>query len=354
MDEIRSRTGTGDDDVAISMLTVGSELLRRRRLIGMLALIGAVIGLVIGLTGPRLYTSSASFIPQGADAAQAGGLAAAASQFGIRLPGAGSSGGMWGPSVYVDIIGSRTLLQPLALDSFVVAGQGSPKVSLLDLLKIRGDTPAIRMNEGVKALQRIVQASEDKDVGAVDVTVTTRWPTVSLALARQLIDAINAFNLQKRKSQATAEREFAEARAAEAEQSLHDAENRLSAFMEGNRVANAPQLALERERLQRDVELRQQVYTTLVQSREEARLREVRDMPVITMLEDPQLPAVPEPRKSVQKAIFGALAGAVLGMLIALFARRIDGARRAPSDEARAFFELVGEATPRLLKRATR
>ena len=72
---------------------------------------------------------------------------------------------------------------------------------------------------------------------------------------------------------------------------------------------------------------------------------------MITVLEDPRLPVVGEARKSARKGVLGGLAGGMLGVLIAFLAQRVARARRAPSEEARVFFRLVEEATPRFLKR---
>ena len=59
---------------------------------------------------------------------------------------------------------------------------------------------------------------------------------------------------------------------------------------------------------------------------------------------------VGEARKSAQKAVMGGLAGGMLGVLIAFIVQGVVAARRAPSEEAREFFQLVVESTPRFLK----
>lgn len=339
-------------DDEISLAALGSVLLRRRRTILALGLLGALLGLAAGLLSTRVYTSRAIFIPQGPQQDGASGLALAASQFGIRVP---PSSGTWGPPVYVELLRSRALLEPIAVDSVVVVERGGRRVAFMDLLEIEAPTPAKRLHRAVERLGKIVKASEDKKLGAVKLSVATEWPSVSLALAERLVRTVNQFNVETRKSQAAAERQFVELQAAEAERALRESEDRLQAFLQGNRIiAGSPELTFRRDRLQRGVESREQVYTTLLQNREEARIREVRDTPVITVLEDPRLPVVGEPRKSVQKAVMGGLTGGMLGVLIAFIVQGVVGARRTPSEEVREFFQLVEEATPRFLKRGAR
>jgi len=331
-----------------SFLVLGSVLLRRRRTILVLGMIGAAVGLAAGLSQARVYKSTAIFIPQGSPEGTSG-LALAASQLGIRVP---TSGGGWVPAVYVELVRSGPLLESIALDTVLVLEEGGRRVPLIDLLEIRGSTPARRLNRAVEAIREIVKATEDRRLGAVRLSVTTKWPSVSLSLAQRLVNGVNKFNIETRRSQAGAERQFVEGQAREAERALRESEDRLQAFLQQNRaIGSSPQLAFQRDRLQRDVELRQQVYRTLIQNRDEARIREVRDTPVITVLEDPRLPAIGEKRGSVQKAVLGGVLGAVIGALVAILAQGVAGARGASSDEAREFFQLVSEATPRILRR---
>jgi uncharacterized protein involved in exopolysaccharide biosynthesis len=345
---IRPDVGYASDD-QISVLGLATGLLRHRRAIIGWGLGGALIGLVAALLSTRTYMSTATFIPQGAETATSG-LALAASQFGIRVP---TSGGGWGPAIYVELLGSRALLDSIAKDTVVVVEEGNRRVALMDLLKIKAPTPARRTERAARVLaQQIVGAAEDRRLGAVRLSVKTRWPSVSLVLAQQLVHGVNQFNLLTRKSQASAERQFAEVQEGEAERALRDAEDRLQYFLQSNRaISGSPELNFQRDRLQREITLRQQIYSSLVQSREEARLREVRDTPVITVLEDPRLPVLPEPRGALLKTLVGGIMGVILGVLVAFVSHNLSVASREPTSEASEFFRLMHEATPRFLRR---
>ena len=127
-------------------------------------------------------------------------------------------------------------LEPIALDTVEVAEEEGRHVALMDLLEIREAlTPERRADRADRALRRIVTASEVKTLGAVKVSVTSRWPSVSVALAEQLVRGVKRFNLETRKSQA-AERQFVEVQAAEGERALRGAEDRLQVFLQRNRA----------------------------------------------------------------------------------------------------------------------
>jgi uncharacterized protein involved in exopolysaccharide biosynthesis len=338
-----------DRDVeSVSALTLGSVVLRWRRLIIALGLGAGTIGLVMGLTSPRLYKSSATFIPQASESGISN-LALAAGQLGIRIP---TSGGGWSAGVYVELLRSRSLLETIASDTFSVAERGGGRVAMMDLLEIDAPTPARRMDQAVLELTDIVKADWDRQLGAVKLEVATPWPSVSLAIAEALLEEIARFNNETRKSQAAAERQFVEAQAADAERNLRSAEAALQSFRERNRVVESPRLQLEGERLSRDVSLHQQLYTSLLQSREDARIREVRDTPVITVLEEPRLPIRGESRGTVKMALFGGIAAGMIGVVIALLAYGAERARLSSGTDARDFFRLLDEATPRFLRRS--
>lgn len=315
----------------LSLLTVGIVLLRWRRTIYRFVAGGALLGLALALLSPAKFRSTATFLPQGSQTG-ASGLALAASQLGLPVP---STGGFWVSGIFVSLLKSRTLLGPLSVDTFTVAGvEGGPK-SLMELLKVNSGTPALRLEKTIQLLQRkVVSASDDRRLGTVSLVVETSWPDLSLALAERLVRAVNAFNLQTRKSQASAERQFVETRVSETEKTLRAAENALQEFLLRNRVIGSPALAFERDRLQRVVALQQQMYSTLVLNREDAKIREVRDTPVITVTEAPQAAARRVPRGVVRKVGIGMIAGFAVSILVLLVRQSARAASEQASSEA--------------------
>jgi uncharacterized protein involved in exopolysaccharide biosynthesis len=338
-------------DDGIPLLTVGTVVLRHRRMIAILTLVGAIAGLSAGLLSRRVYTSTAVFIPQNTENGGTSGLALAASQFGIKVPGADAG---WGPAIYVELLQSRSLLEPILTERVAIPGEPR-EVTVEDLLHVTATSPPLREDRAIRALRNRITATEDKRLGAVRLSVATEWAPLSLLVAERLVSGVNRFNLESRKSQALAERRFVEGQTTEAEGALHAAEDRLREFLTSNRgLGTSPDLTLTRDRLQRDVSLRQQVYTTLVQSLQEARIREVRDTPVITVLEAPRLAVAREARGTVQKILIGVIVGAVLGLLLAFLRNGWREAKAERGDDAREFFLLVEQATPRFLRRGTR
>lgn len=340
------------EEKEISVLALASTLLRWRRLIIALGIAGMVYGIYQGMSSPRVYKSSAVFVPQGSEPGTSA-LARAAGQFGLSVP---SGGGSWGPAMYVELVRARALLEPLAADTITVAELGGRRLSIPDLFKISKELPPQkRADRATGALAGIVSAEEVNALAGVRITVKTPWPSVSKELADRLLHRLNEFNLETRQAQAAAERQFAELQSAQARLALRDAEARLQAFLRGNRaIEGSPELSFERDRLQRDVSLRQDVYTSLLQSREEARMREMRDLAVITVFEKPRIAEIPESRQTVRKGLIWGLVGALVGAIMAMLGHAITLGRNASSPEAREFFALLREATPGFLRKKRR
>ena len=164
-------------------------------------------------------------------------------------------------------------------------------------LQIEWCPPALKREAAIRRLGDDVQATTVQKTGVIDVAVTTRNPALSLQVSTRLIELLNQFNLESRQTQAGAERRFTEQRLGEVKGDLRAAEDQLQHFLQRNReYRNAPELNFQQERLQRQVQLQQQLYTTLSQSFEQAKIEEVRDTPVITVVEPPEAPVRPDPR----------------------------------------------------------
>ena len=111
---------------------------------------------------------------------------------------------------------------------------------------------------------------------------------ISIGASRPILDLVHTFDLTTRQTQAGAERRFSGERLAELTGELRDAEDTLKSFLIENRVfSNSPALQFEHDRLQRAVTMRQELVTSLAQAYERARIEEVRNTPVITLIDPP-------------------------------------------------------------------
>ena len=74
-------------------------------------------------------------------------------------------------------------------------------------------------------------------------------------------------------------------------QDLTKAENTLKEFREKNRQVLSPQLLLEQERLIRDVQINATIYTELRKQFELVKIEEVKNIPIINIMDTARAPA---------------------------------------------------------------
>jgi uncharacterized protein involved in exopolysaccharide biosynthesis len=303
-----------DSDPELSLREILRVLQQYWRSIAIVSVSVAILTAIVVFTSARTFTSTASFYPESRRGS--GGMSSLSQQFGINLPGSEAGQSL---QFYVALVGSREILSRLVMDSLsLITPQGRITKPVAELLGLRQKALAERVEAGVERLRLIVKPIPNLTTGIVRVDVTTQSPSLSQALAARTIDLINDFNLQKRQSQGASEARFAEGRLAEMTVSLRAAEAQLQDFEQRNaEYLRSPQLRIEHQRLESNLGAKQMLHTTLTQSYEQARMEEVRDTPVITVLERPVVPIRPNSRHVLQRLLFALIVGAMVGVFLA-------------------------------------
>jgi uncharacterized protein involved in exopolysaccharide biosynthesis len=347
----RLSTGFGEAEAAeippLSLASVGVVLLRYRYLIAVAVFAVSTLLVSAGLLAHRTYTATASFVPQTTDKGLSR-LAGLAAQFGVvGLPtGNGPS-----PEFYADVMTSRQLLRAVVDTRFPADSGGS--ILLADLLRAPG-SGTLRRERTVDRLLRAVGVVTSNKTGMVELDVRLPDPVIAQQVAHRMLELLNDFNLRTRQSQARQERLFAGRRMDEVRGELRTAENALQAFLQQNRdFEDSPQLAFQRDRLQREVSLRQQVYTSLATSYEQSKMDEVRDTPVITVVETPVVPVEPDSRRLIVRGVVGVTLGLMLGVLLA-FGREYGRRNREAGDTTYEDFVVLQREAVDDLKRPLR
>ena len=333
--QVRAASAPNDDE--ISLLDLMSVVLRQRRLILVSTFVGALLAVLIAVfRSPLEYTATASFLPHGGEQGGFSGVAGLAQQFGFSMPRSGNP--ERSPEFYRDLLQSREILDRLVRSGVeVVTATGVTTVDLADHFEIEG-APAERKNALTReVLAGIISVSVTLQTGVVTLSVRTDDPGLSAAIGRRLLDLITAFDRETRRSQATAERNFAEERLGQLQGEMSIAEASLKAFLVENRqFSNSPQLTFEHDHLQRQVVMRQELVTAMAQAYEQARIDEVRNLPVITVIDQPEPPALPNPRGRLLKLILGLIIGLMAGFALAFLK---DFGERAKNEKSEAYGE---------------
>ena len=340
--------GTVPDQVPL--LAAAAVLLRNLPLIVWPALVCGVLAVVITILSTASYTATSRFLPTTSGASNTG-FSSIAAQFGVRLP---NSGGGESIQFYSQLLESPTLMREAVLTTYrFEAGDEEEPIdmagTLVDLFEVEGDTRRKRVRAAIGMLEERVTTETALDAGILTLRTSAPWPELAVQINRRLLELTNQFNLERRQSTAAAERQFIEARLEKERNQLEAAEGELQAFLEQNRAYSAsPQLNFEAQRLQRRVTLYQQVYTSLAQAFEQALIEEVRNTPVITVLDVPEGSARGG-QPLVFNMIVGIMFGGLAGIMFALFREYLRSEQKRHPAVYSTFLESVGTGFNNLL-----
>lgn len=181
------------------------------------------------------------------------------------------------------------------------------------------------LEDAFNSLNSMVETEIDKQ-GIINLKVVTRFPELSASIANEYINQLNIYNQERRNSNAKANLEFISVRLEEIKKELIRAEEDLLDFTKKNqelvlfndetkiqsqRISRSmPALEMERDRLQREVELKSELFKTLSNQYELAKIEAQKVIPVITVISNAMPPISPIPSKLKRNslvAFFGGL-----------------------------------------------
>jgi uncharacterized protein involved in exopolysaccharide biosynthesis len=323
----------------VSFFDLLTPLVRRWKLIVTTAFGAAVVAGVLMLLQTPMYTAKTTFTPETASSTgSAGGLAAlagVANQLGLGL---GSTSSV-SPDFFVKLAESGELLRSTLVTEFPDPAASNRKPQpLLQILKVKGRSQEEKLQRGEILLRHLLKLAADQKTGIVTLDVDMKSPELAAAVANHVVQLLNRFNLERRQSQSREQRRFTGERMAEAEQDLRAAERSELAFLQRNRdYSSSPLLTFEAGRLGREVQVKQELFLTLTKAHTEARIAEVRDTPVLTVIDS----AVAPFRRSRPHRKLGVLIGLILGTAVgAAAAYVVDFRTRAAPEDHPDYFAM--------------
>ncbi|MEX2153559.1 MAG: GNVR domain-containing protein [Gemmatimonadaceae bacterium] len=323
-------------------------VVRSTRAIVTLAVALAVIALVYSTLAARGYVASATFVPQTASSDNR--LSGLAAQFGINV--GGRSGQTESPDFYIALLRSRELLKRAGESEYVLDTVTGKKGNLADVYDIPPGGQRSRTGRAITELSKSLDPRVDPRTGILTLSVGAPKAHLAEQVDARLIELLNDYNVNRRKSQASAQRQFTEARVQEAQANLVAAEDAVKNFMATNRqYQSSPQLMTEVNRLQRRVDLWQQVYTALAQSLEQSRIDEVRDTPVITVIDTPAARKKRIGAGPMKNAIIAFILGILFGIPLAFVREALSRHAASEPVELAELKQMLATLAPRSLRR---
>jgi len=313
-----------------SIVELRRGVARRWRWLVSIPLMACAVGAASAALWPKTWTATTSFVPESTLGSNNTSILGALGGIGSLLGEAGGASALAklkdGPSTdfFADVLTSTELLSATLRTSFPDPENTATKRPLLDLIDVTGATPERRFGNALRKLEKRVLVVVTRKSNIVNLNVTLRDPTLSAAVANHMFALLNQFNLERRQRSSTEQRRFAEERLVTAQRELDSTDRVKQAFLDSNRnYYESPRLLAVYDQLDRSVRVKEGILVGLTKTFEESRVAEVRDTPLLTVVDI----ATPPDRPLQRPVLWGGLAmgfGVVLGLVAVVLSSLTD------------------------------
>ena len=337
-----------EEEESIDIMEYILKLWKKRKMIIIWCVVGAIIGLIAGFSIPKTYSASVTLAPE-VEGKSSSSLSSLASMAGINL--SNNSLDAITADMYPEIVAST----PFIYELFDLPVQFTRKDSvinttLLDYMKEYQRspwwTPIISApmkalgwclsllqpeeEEGsgdgalnpynlpekerkiVKALSEAIMVTVDKKTLKTNISLEMQDPLVVTdvvnAVVKNLSEYVSEYRTSKARQDAENLLEICEQRKAE----YYAAQQAYATYMDANKNVALQSALAERERLQQEMNLAYQVYSQVATNLEAARIAEQQAKPVVTIIKPAEVPyRKTAPSKAKMLVIFTFLAGCI-------------------------------------------
>lgn len=314
---LTDKVDTRDDIDVLEML---SKLLDNKRALVISCILGAVFGLVLAFSIPKLYKSSVVLAPE-TEQAMGAGISSIASMMGVNFD---NSIDAINATMFPDIVKSTpfvfdmldlevetkeglvltmreymldhqkkswfeyVLLAPLkALDWLMSIGkeEGDIEETVLEL----GNLPR-EIRVAIRELGESVSVSIDKKTGITTITTEMQDPYVSATYASAIVDHLKDYMYEYRTSKARQDVENLAVICEQRKEDYYRTQKAYADFADSNKGLVKLNAQAEQLKLQQEMQLAYQVYSQVATQLEGARIKEQQAKPVFVVLEPVSVP----------------------------------------------------------------
>jgi uncharacterized protein involved in exopolysaccharide biosynthesis len=322
-----------------------------RKLILISVIVFIIIGLMFALLSEEVYTSEVSLMPESEQSMSSlGGLGGLASRFGMGSLGQIQSDGI-PANIYPRIANSSVFLLQV-LDYEILLPDGSGRIKLMEYLKgedesssgsekkwslrnlfrsertqldevdraFAGDEKLERLTrmsrqdwEILRSLREQISINQDRDTGVVTIQVKFSNPLIAADLADQIVILLSEYITDYRTEKARRDVEFIEERFTEARTRFVEAQEELARFNDENRGQLTALARTQEQILQSNYNLTFNLYNSMAERLEDARIKLQEETPVLKVLEPAAIPDIRTSPKRAQLMVIFTILGGIVG-----------------------------------------
>lgn len=324
-----------------------NELWINRRLLIRAIAVALIIGLIIGFSIPREYTCTVRMAPEGSKSSITGDVGDLAALAGINI-NAGEEDGI-GLVLYPDVVQSlpfmyELMTMPLGNDQYenlynyldnvirlpwwsaIVYGPLKLADKLFhktEEIKTHSIDPYRLTRHQYRIFSRLkkrISVSIDKKNGTITAGVTMQDRILSAVVADSLVVKLEKYIINYRTSKAQQDLGFATNTFEDARKKYYDAQQRYARYVDQNKNIILESVLIEQERLKNEQSLAYNLYSSLAQQVEKARLKVQEKTPCITVFEPASIPTKRSNISKLTLLVVFSIAGGLGGTIWVMYA----------------------------------
>lgn len=327
-EELQNKLSQQQDEQEIDLLELALNIWAERKWILKCCGWAVLVGLVIAFSIPREYTATATIAPETSDGKSGGGLSSLAAMAGINMNVSSGADAIY-PDLYPDIVASTPFITELfnvpvkslnakidtTLYGYLNDYQRSPwwSVAIYTPLKGLGWVVSLFKDEEVKTdtnkldpfhltkeeanivnmLSKRISISVDKKTGLTTLSVTMQDARISACITDTVMRKLQDYVTEYRTNKARKDFQFQQKLFKRKKKEYEKAQAEYANFADANKNIILLSYRAEQERLENEMRLAYNVYTSVAQQLQmaEAKVQEI--TPVYTVVEPATIPVKP-------------------------------------------------------------
>lgn len=309
-----------------------TEICCHKKKIFTITFIAALVGLVIGFSIPKHYSTYISLAPELSEEKGLGGMSGLASLAGIDL---GQGTDAIGPDLYPDVIATNSFLVDLlsvkvrtlegdtcSYQKYMILHSKSPwwsygKIWVGKLMKmLRPKKPMYSLNGGnkgidpkclseeedilINGLRSSISCAIDEDNGVINLSFSAQDPLVSMMMVDTVMAKLQQFITAYRTNKARVDLSYYKLLEDSTRINYEKAKKQYTIFCDSHKDLTMQAYMSERESLENELQLAFSAYSQVKQQAQLAQAKVQENTPAFTIVEDSTLPIRPDgPKKKL-------------------------------------------------------
>lgn len=312
----------------IDLIEIVKKLWKNRNFIIKVTLVFAVLGFIVAISTPNVYTASCTMVPQTGQKSAGGSLGGLAAMAGINL-GNLNSGEVLSPTIYPKIMTNINFQKELIYSKFHFRGVETPitffeyftdkkyrKFSLFELLRkysiglpgiingaiqgeqqniIKSDSSSLQfLTSKEKDIVKIINTNLSLNVnnkdGYVSLSVNMSEPTLAAELAQRAQTLLQKYITDFKIEKVSSNLRFVEKSFEEAKRNFEKKQDELAKFRDSNKNLSSSLAKTQEEKLTSEYNLLLNIYSELAKQKEQAKIAVTETTPILTVIEPVYIP----------------------------------------------------------------